>query len=571
MEAIIHPSAVIDQGATIGGGTRVWHFSHVCSGACIGEHCSLGQNVFVGNDVVIGNHVKIQNNVSVYDAVTIEDEVFCGPSMVFTNVYNPRSGVTRKDQYRKTLIRRGATLGANTTIVCGITIGEYAFVAAGAVVNRDVPNFALMAGVPARQLGWMSRYGERLDLPLSGEGQTICPHTGERYALNDGACMLIPQSAEFPDRSREKMEFIDLKAQYSALHGSINTRIQAVLNHGHYIMGPEVAALERRLCDYTGAAHCVTVASGTEALLISLMAIGVHAGDEVITSPFSFIAAAEVIALLGATPVFVDIEADTCNIDAILIEEKITSRTRAIIPVSLYGQPADMDEINAIAEKHGLVVIEDAAQSFGATYKGRKSCNLSSIGCTSFFPSKPLSCYGDGGAIFTSDDALAEAMRGLRVHGQSQRYLHTRAGVGGRMDTLQCAIVLAKLERFDWEVRMRLRIGALYSELLGNGIVKILPRSDRTSVFAQYTVSLENRDAVQVFLRELGIPTAVHYPLLIPLQPAYERFCKIPYFPVAAAMTSRVMSLPMGPYMDGDSVTRVANALLIAVTRLGYR
>lgn len=190
MATTIHSSAIVDEGAQIGDGSRVWHFVHVCGGARIGQRCSLGQNVFVGNDVRIGDNVKIQNNVSVYDAVTLEDDVFCGPSMVFTNVYNPRSAVTRKDEYRRTLVKKGATLGANSTIVCGTTIGEYAFVGAGAVINRDVPAFALMVGVPARQLGWMSRFGERLDLPLAGEGETTCPHTGERYRLRDGVVTL---------------------------------------------------------------------------------------------------------------------------------------------------------------------------------------------------------------------------------------------------------------------------------------------------------------------------------------------------------------------------------------------
>jgi UDP-2-acetamido-3-amino-2,3-dideoxy-glucuronate N-acetyltransferase len=188
MSITVHPSAIVDEGAQIGFGSRVWHFAHVCGGAKIGERCSLGQNVFVGNDVMIGNNVKIQNNVSVYDAVTIEDDVFCGPSMVFTNVYNPRSAVTRKDEYLKTLIKKGATLGANSTIVCGTTVGEYAFVGAGAVINKDVPDFALMVGVPAKQIGWMSRYGDRLALPLKGNAETICPHSGQRYILRNGFC-----------------------------------------------------------------------------------------------------------------------------------------------------------------------------------------------------------------------------------------------------------------------------------------------------------------------------------------------------------------------------------------------
>jgi UDP-2-acetamido-2-deoxy-ribo-hexuluronate aminotransferase len=363
------------------------------------------------------------------------------------------------------------------------------------------------------------------------------------------------------------MEFIDLKSQYNALRASIDRRIQDVLDHGHFIMGPEVAELEQRLAAYTGAAHCITVASGTEALLIALMAIGIKPGDEVITTPFSFIATAEVIVLLGATPVYVDIEADTCNINAGLIEEKITPRTRAVMPVSLYGQPADMDEINEIAERHELIVIEDAAQSFGATYRGRKSCNLSTIGCTSFFPSKPLGCYGDGGAIFTSDDALAQAMREVRVHGQSRRYVHSRLGVGGRMDTLQCAIVLAKLERFDWEVQQRRLIGEQYNELFGDRITRVRQRPDRTSVFAQYTVMPDDRTATQAVLKELNIPTAVHYPVPIPLQPAYSPGCHLERFPVAEEMSRRVLSLPMGPDLDADSLTRVADALLPAAAR----
>lgn len=360
------------------------------------------------------------------------------------------------------------------------------------------------------------------------------------------------------------MQFIDLKSQYQALRDPINARIQAVLDHGQYILGPEVAELEEKLARYTGAKHCVTVASGTEALLISLMALGIVPGDEVITTPFSFIATAEVIVLLGAKPVFVDIEPDTCNINAALIEAKITSKTKAIMPVSLYGQPADMDEINAIAEKHGLAVIEDAAQSFGATYKGKKSCNLSTIGCTSFFPSKPLGCYGDGGAIFTSDDALAQAMREIRVHGQSKRYVHTRVGVGGRMDTLQCAILLAKLERFDWEIEQRLRIGASYNELLAGQVKTITQRDDRTSVFAQYTVIIEGREQLQANLQAAGIPTAVHYPVPMNLQPAYASLCCPECCPVSVQMADQVMSLPMGPDLDEASLRHVAATLVAA-------
>ena len=343
--------------------------------------------------------------------------------------------------------------------------------------------------------------------------------------------------------------FIDLKSQYQALKTSVDARIQKVLDHGQYIMGPEVRELEERLEAYTGARHCITVASGTEALLISLMALGIKPGDEIITTPFTFIATAEVIVLLGAVPVFVDIEPDTCNINSSLIEAAITPKTKAIMPVSLYGQPADMDEINAIAAQHGNIpVIEDAAQSFGAEYKGRKSCNLSTIGCTSFFPSKPLGCYGDGGAIFTNDDALAKAMREIRVHGQERRYVHTRVGVGGRMDTIQCAVVLAKLERFDWEIEQRLLIGKRYNEWIDSaGLKRVQQRPDRTSVFAQYTILLDQREEVQKRLSDLGIPTAVHYPIPLNEQPAYKHLCCSDCTPVALAASKQVMSLPMGP------------------------
>lgn len=341
--------------------------------------------------------------------------------------------------------------------------------------------------------------------------------------------------------------FIDLKTQYESLKKEINERINAVLEHGQYIMGPEVQELEERLTAYTGAKHCITVASGTEALLISLMALGINPDDEIITTPFTFVATAEVIVLLGAKPVFVDIEPDTCNINAKLIEAKITNKTKAILPVSLYGQPADMDEINAIAARHGgIPVIEDAAQSFGSTYKGKKSCNLSTIGCTSFFPSKPLGCYGDGGAIFTNNDALAQAMREIRVHGQSQRYVHTRIGVGGRMDTIQCAIVLAKLERFDWEVERRLSIGQRYNQMLDDiGVRRVQQRDDRNSVFAQYTLFSSRREALQKRLSEAGVPTAVHYPVPLNEQPAYMHLCCPDCTPLASIAAKHVMSLPM--------------------------
>jgi UDP-2-acetamido-2-deoxy-ribo-hexuluronate aminotransferase len=376
----------------------------------------------------------------------------------------------------------------------------------------------------------------------------------------------------------KKIEFIDLKAQYAAIKTEVNARIQTVLDHGQYIMGPEVKELETKLAAYTGSKHCITCASGTEALLMSLMALGVGYGDEVITSPFTFVATAEVIVLLGAKPVFIDIEPDTCLMDARLIEAKITSRTKAIMPVSLYGQVCDMDSINVIAEKYGNIpVIEDAAQSFGASYWGekgtasnpRKSCNLSTIGCTSFFPSKPLGCYGDGGAIFTNDDALALAMREIRVHGQEKRYYHTRVGVGGRMDTLQCAIVLAKLNRFEWEIQKRLELGKMYAYLieaqkkLGNlsNIDLLTVRPDRDCVWGQYTIFTKNRSQLQAHLSSFGVPTAVHYPIPLHQQPAYSHLCCSQCVPNSEIAANQVMSLPISSDIDVLTLTYIVSSL----------
>lgn len=363
--------------------------------------------------------------------------------------------------------------------------------------------------------------------------------------------------------------FVDLRAQYRALKAQIDARIQRVLDHGQYIMGPEVHELEQRLAAFVGTRHCVGVASGTEALLIALMALEVEPGDEVITTGFSFAATAEVIVRLGATPVLVDIEPDTCNIDVVQIERRITGRTRAVIPVSLYGQCADMNEINALASRHGIAVIEDAAQSFGALYQGRRSCALSTLGATSFFPSKPLGCYGDGGALFTNDDHLAKAAAEIRVHGQSGRYSHTRIGVGGRLDTIQAAVLLAKLERFEWELERRAAIAARYDRMLAAipEIGRVATRDDRNSVYAQYTVLVDHRDRLQATLHAHGVPTAVHYPMPLHHQPAFARQCQSADCPQAERVAKRVLSLPMSADLDGVDQERVVTALAAALRR----
>jgi UDP-2-acetamido-2-deoxy-ribo-hexuluronate aminotransferase len=306
----------------------------------------------------------------------------------------------------------------------------------------------------------------------------------------------------------------------------------------------------------------VTVANGTDALQIALMALGVGPGDEVIVPGFTFAATAEVAALVGAVPVLADIQPDTCNVDPAAIAAAVSERTRVIMPVGLYGQPADMAEIAAIADRAGAVVIEDAAQSFGATYGNRRSCALSRLGCTSFFPSKPLGCYGDGGAIFTDDAELAQACRELRVHGQSGRYRHVRVGVAGRMDTLQCAIVLAKLPRFEWELARRQELGERYNRLFdARRIERVAQRPDRTSAFAQYTIMVDDRDAVQRALEAEGIPTAVHYPAPLNAQPAYRELCPSARLPNSERAAGRVLSLPMHAYLDEATQDRIVDAV----------
>ena len=355
------------------------------------------------------------------------------------------------------------------------------------------------------------------------------------------------------------IEFIDLKAQQARLKEKIDAGIQAVLTHGQYILGPEVKELEEKLAAYVGAKYCITCANGTDALQIAQMVFGIGPGDEVITPGFTYIATAETVAILGATPVYVDVNPKTYNLDVEKLEAAITPRTKAIIPVSLYGQCADFDAINAIAAKYNLPVIEDAAQSFGAIYKGRKSCNLSTVACTSFFPSKPLGCYGDGGAIFTNDEELAKVIRQVARHGQDRRYHHVRVGMNSRLDTLQAAILLPKLAILDDEMQARQRIAETYTKLLNGVGILTTPfiEAHNQSAWAQYTIQVEDRDQVQDKLKAQGVPTAVHYPIPLNKQPAVADDNAV--LPVGDLVAERVVSLPMHPYLTEEQQVIVAN------------
>jgi UDP-2-acetamido-2-deoxy-ribo-hexuluronate aminotransferase len=362
------------------------------------------------------------------------------------------------------------------------------------------------------------------------------------------------------------MQFIDLKTQYEQSHVEIDRRMRAVLEHGQFIMGPEIAELENELSSYVGVKHCITVSSGTASLEIAMRALGIGRGDEVITVPFTWISSAETISLVGATPVFVDIDLATYNMNAELLEAAITKHTKAIMPVGLFGQISDLRAINAIAEKHGLPVIDDAAQCFGAMQNGKRSCALTTVASTSFFPAKPLGCYGDGGALFTNDDQLAYDMKAIRTHGGVARHHHTLVGTNGRMDTLQAAVVLAKFPTFGWEVERRGAIGARYSELLADVCVTPEIMNGNTHVYAQYTIRVPSRDAVGQKLREVGIPTAVYYPKCLHEQPV---FASLGYeygrFPSSERASKEVISLPMHPFLKEADQDKVVAAVRSAV------
>ena len=394
-----------------------------------------------------------------------------------------------------------------------------------------------------------------------GEDTKILTFSQDRLQSGPPFITLTDLASLLPQK---QISFIDLRRQQSRIRGSLESSIHRVLHHGRYVFGSEIEELELKLADYVGVRHCVCVSSGTDALLASLMAIEIKPGDEVITSPFTFFATAEVMTLLGVVPVYVDIEPATFNLDATKIEAAITSRTRVIVPVSLYGQCADMNTINEIALRHDLIVIEDAAQSFGATYQGKRSGALSKLACTSFFPAKPLGAYGDGGACFTDDPELAGVLRQVRDHGQESRYHHIRIGINARMDTLQAAVLLSKIPIFEDEINRRQVVASRYLDGLASlqgkkGLMLPKVSESRTSSWAQYTIRLSEREAVRASLAQQGIPTAVHYPMTLYSQPALrDQSIDCPESELAA---ESVLSLPMHPYLEGSAQDRIIKSL----------
>ncbi|MEZ5411897.1 MAG: aminotransferase class I/II-fold pyridoxal phosphate-dependent enzyme [Acidimicrobiales bacterium] len=560
----VHETAVIDDGVTIGDGTRIWHFSHVLTGSSVGANCSLGQNVVVGPNVSVGDGCKIQNNVSVFEGVTLEDEVFCGPSCVFTNVNNPRAAVVRKDEYRPTVVRTGASIGANATIVCGVTLGSHCFIAAGATVTRDVPEYALMAGTPARRIGWMSRQGHRLGPDLT------CPETGERYVEVGPDELRLASATDASTEVTSPIQFADLVAHRAHIGAAIDANVADVIGSGHFILGRHVTALEEELAEFSAAADCVTCASGTDALLMPLMALGIGRGDAVFVPTFTFVATAEVVALLGATPVFVDSGPDlTMDVDSLAMAVKSAAeaglRPAAVIPVDIFGAPAAYAEIDEVARPFRLPVLADAAQSFGGMLGERPVGTLADATATSFFPAKPLGCYGDGGAVLTLDPAFADELRSIRAHGKGDhKYANVRIGINGRLDALQAAVLRPKLEHFPTELQARRAVAAAYVAALGDRFEIPQRHYVDTSAWAQFTLLVDERDRFIAHLKSWGVPTAIYYPAALHAQPAFAGSVgnSLVDLDRATAACERAVSLPMHPYLTTGEIGRIVDAAL---------
>lgn len=543
----VHESSYVDTPCEIGEGTKIWHFSHVMKNAKTGKNCNIGQNVVISPDVVLGQNVKIQNNVSVYTGVICEDDVFLGPSMVFTNVVNPRSHVIRRDQYQQTLVKKGASIGANAVIICGNDIGRFSFIGAGAVITKDVPDYALVVGNPGKIIGWMCYCGIRLDFQDSSD--TKCTACGKEYTMiND------KQITEKTDKQVSSVPLLDLKAQYATIRQQIEPVLKDVVESQYFILGPKVKELEGKIAAYSQCSHAIGVSSGTDALLIALMAIDLKPGDEVITTPFSFFATAGVIARLNAKPVFVDIQEDTYNLDPSKIEAAISDKTKAIIPVHLFGQMAEMDPIMEIANKHKLFVIEDAAQAIGSEdEKGRRAGSIGHMGCFSFFPSKNLGGFGDAGMVVTNDEGLANKLIKLRVHGSEPKYFHQIVGGNFRIDALQAAILSIKLDYLDQWTESRQKNAREYIEKFKeNGLEKDLGlpglKKGYRHIYNQFVLRSSKRDDLIKHLRDHNIGCEIYYPVTLSDQ---ECFAYLNYkngdFPVSEKAAEEVLAIPIYP------------------------
>ena len=538
--AHIHATAVIDPLVVVGQGASIWHFCHISSGAEIGPRCRLGQNVYVGPGVKIGSGVKIQNNVSVYSGVILEDDVFVGPGAVFTNIKRPRAFVDQRDSFVATRVARGASIGANATIVCGVSLGEGCMVGAGAVVTKDVPAFAVVTGNPAVVSGRVDASGSAQ--PASGEVRSDMHAPEQRLRLLDP----VRENADFQAELEE-----------AAL---------AVLRSGEFIMGAAVEKFESACCARLGVEHALAVSSGSDAVLMSLMAAGIGPGDGVLTTPFSFFAAAECVLRLGAEPQFVDINEHNYLIDVGRVLDAITPQTKAFVPVHLFGQAVDLGELRAELAARGIAIIEDAAQAWGARGDHGALGQGSFSACFSFFPSKNLGGFGDGGLITTGDATVAARLRSIRTHGAHIKYVHEQLGGNFRLDALHAALLSVKLVHLDELLRRRCAHAALYRQLLEplDEEELVLPKVGRFGhSYNQFVVRCRRRDDLQAHLRASHIETAVYYPSPLHMQPVMKKLgLKQSSFPVAEALCSQALALPVHPGLRPSDIERISSAIL---------
>lgn len=556
----VHSTAIVDDGVDLGEEARIWHFCHVSEGARIGARSTIGQNAFIGRGVRIGAGVKVQNNVSIYEGVEIDDDVFLGPSCVFTNIVNPRAFIERKAEFRPTRVGRGATIGANATIVCGNTIGPYALVGAGAVVTRDVPAYALVLGSPARRVGWTCRCGVRLpDAP-----RPRCPSCGEGYLVDGEVCRHAPLS----EPATDPIPLVDLRAEHAPLMPALLRAFERVVQSGNYVLGEEVRKFEQEAGAALGIAHTVGVSSGTDALLVSLLALGVGPGDEVVTTAYSFFATAGSIARTGATPVFADIDEQTMNLDPRSVEAAVTARTKAIVVVHLFGQPCDMRAISKIAARHSLYVIEDAAQAFAARTSDGPVGALGDVASFSFFPTKNLGAVGDGGLVTTNNEAIADRVRLLRTHGARPKHHHLELGGNFRLDALQAALLREKLPHVDRWVAARRQNAERYARIfaaaqLAPADLAFPAAAAPGHVYHQYAIRTPRRDALRTHLARHGIATEVYYPRPLHLQPVFARLgYREGRLPIAERTCHEALSLPIFPELGEARLTRVAREVV---------
>jgi dTDP-4-amino-4,6-dideoxygalactose transaminase/acetyltransferase-like isoleucine patch superfamily enzyme len=560
----VHPSAIIDDDVELGQGARVWQFAHVCRGARIGAGSSLGQNVYVGEGVTIGCNARIQNNVSVYSGVAIADDVFLGPSCVFTNVGTPRAFAPRHGVYERTQVERGASIGANATIVCGNDIGAFALVGAGAVVTRAVAAHALVVGNPAHRIGWVCRCGAR----LAEEPSSRCGACRQEYLI-DGEVCRPATDFDHPDVDADAaltIPMFDAAAQNAPLMPALRAASDRVLASGHYILGEQVQAFEEDVAAYLGVRHAIAVSSGTDALLVALMALGIGHGDEVVTTAFSFAATAMAVARLGARPIFVDVDPHSYNIDPAAVAAALTPRTRAVLPVHLFGQPCDMDELRRVAARRDVPLVEDAAQSLGARTRAGAAGTLGRLGCFSFFPTKNLGAFGDGGLVTTDDASLAARVRALRVQGADRRHHHVAIGGNFRMDALQAALLRVKLPHLDRWTAARRGNAQLYTDLfaaaaLDEAVLQPPRQVADDHVWNQYVVRCPRRDALRAALAERGIASEVYYPVPLHQQPCFLG-AGTAALPVAERLAAEALALPVYPELGEARLRHVASAVV---------